>query len=100
MIKYDPETKSITLTEWVDWTIHIKPIYEEIFEELDDESCTPISADDLTDDQINAIMEGIVAKWEHEDWATAQWDGPSPDIIVDCARPVIEEWCNEHFNDF
>ena len=99
MIEYDSKTKSIKLTEYLNWELHVKPIYEEVICFMDGDCDTaPVPADELTDAQINEIMETIVESYEHADWSMACMGDASPDLFG-CAHYVIEEWCNEHFND-
>ena len=106
MIKYNPETRNIEISELIMWDCHVRPIYEEVREFMDEENevCEEdphplyeyksIPADELTKEQIDEIMEGIAEKYEFESYA----DEYTPDID-DCIRKYLEDWCEDAFNN-
>lgn len=105
MIKYNPETQNIEISELIMWDCHVRPIYEEVREFMDEEhevcedphplyEYNSIPAGDLTKEQIDEIMAGIADQYEFESDA----DDYTPDID-DCIRKYLEDWCEGAFNN-
>ena len=106
-IEYNPEDQALSMTykEWVSWEDHVKPIYEEVRQSMDEDyevtedpghEYKSIPVEDLTDTQINEIMENIQDNWERSTMEADRMDWALP-TVYDCISPAVEEWCEEHF---
>lgn len=93
MITYDRNKNQIVIGEWLTWDNTIKPVYEEHAEWYREDAETveppklaPPTADELTMDQVEEIMELVAQQLDYNEIQSESFD------IDDSIRAGIDEW--------
>ena len=98
MIEYDPDNKLIHIGCTVGWEFSVRPYYEMFVEdyraEIEDGDIVverlPLAADDLTDKQIDYIMEYVDDNLERQ-------DNYESDLNIDeSIHRAVEEWVEDY----